>query len=115
MKNKHFLPPDTHAHAHYDKDSEKGYILKVSVKYPKEPHKLHSGLPFLTETMKTDKCEKNVCNLFDKKDYVKHIRALKRGLILNKVHRVIKINQEAWLKSYIDMNTELRTKARNDF
>ena len=31
------------------------------------------------------------------------------------VHRVIQFNQEAWLKSYIEMNTKLRTKAKNDF
>ena len=54
-----------------------------------------------------------------KKNYVVHIRSLKQalnhGLILRKVHRVIRFNQEAWLKSYIDMNTELRKKAKNDF
>ena len=31
------------------------------------------------------------------------------------MHRVIEFNQEAWLKKYIDMNTELRKKASNDF
>ena len=36
-------------------------------------------------------------------------------LILKKVHRVIQFNQEAWLKEYIDMNTELRKQAKNDF
>ena len=48
-----------------------------------------------------------------------HIRALKQalnhGLILKKVHKVIQFNQEAWLKPYIDMNTKLRTDAKNDF
>ena len=37
------------------------------------------------------------------------------GLILKKVHRVIQFNQEAWLKQYTNMNTELRKKAKNDF
>ena len=34
---------------------------------------------------------------------------------LRKVHRVIEFDQEAWLKEYIDVNTELRKKASNDF
>ena len=42
-------------------------------------------------------------------------QALNHGLILNKIHRVIQFNQEAWLKEYIDMNTELRKHSRNDF
>ena len=32
-----------------------------------------------------------------------------------KVHRVIQFKQEAWLKPYTDMNTELRTEAKNKF
>ena len=42
-------------------------------------------------------------------------QALDHGLKLKKVHRVIEFNQEAWLKKYIDINTELRKKASNDF
>ena len=42
-------------------------------------------------------------------------QALDHGLKLKKVHRVIVFNQEAWLKKHIDINTELRKKASNDF
>ena len=42
-------------------------------------------------------------------------QALNHGLILKKVHTVIQFNQKAWLKEYIDMSTELRKKAKNDF
>ena len=80
---------------------------------------MHKDLPFLPERIKIDKCKKLVCNLYDKKNYVVHIRSLKQALnhwrILKKVHRVILFNQEAWLKSYIDINTELRKKAKNTF
>ena len=48
--------------------------------------------------------------------HIKHLKqALNHGLVLKKVNKVIKFNQEAWLKSYDDMNTELRKKAKNDF
>ena len=69
--------------------------------------------------MKIDKCKKLVCNLLNTKKYVVHIRSLKQalnyGLKLKKVHRIIEFNQESWLKPYIDMNTELRKIAKNDF
>ena len=57
--------------------------------------------------------------LCDKRNYIVRIRVLKQalnyGLSLKKVHRVIRFNQKAWLKPYIDMNTKLRTEAKNDF
>ena len=42
-------------------------------------------------------------------------QALNHGLILKKIHRVIKLNQRAWLNPYVDMNTKLRTEAKNQF
>ena len=103
----------------YDKDSDKEYILEVDVEYPKNLFDLHSDLPFLPERMKIDKCIKLVCNLYNKEGYVVHIRSLKKaldhGLILKKTHRVTQFNQEAWLKPYIDINTELRKESRNHF
>ena len=102
----------------YD-ENNKGYILEVDVKYPRKLHDLHSDLPFLPKRMKIDKCKKLVCNLHNKKKYVLHIKSLKQalnhGLKLKKVHRVIEFNQEAWLKPYIETNTELRKVAKNDF
>ena len=41
-------------------------------------------------------------------------QALNHGLVLKKLDGVIKFNKKAWLKSYIDMKTDLRTKAKND-
>ena len=106
----------------YDEDSDKGYFLKLDIEYLlkifwisiESLHNLHSDLPFLAERMKVNKCNKLVCNLYDKNNYVIHVKSLKQalnhGLIFKKVHRVIEFNQEAWLKEYIDMNTELREK-----
>ena len=62
-----------------DKDSDKGYILEVDVKYPKNLHSLHEDLPFLSERMKIGKCKKLVCNLDDKKNYAVHITSLKQA------------------------------------
>ena len=103
----------------YNKNDKKRYILEVDVKYPKELHDLHSDLPFLPERMEINKCKKLGCNLYDKKKYVVHIYSLKQalnhGLKLKEIYRIIEFNQEAWLKPYIDMNTELRKAAKNDF
>ena len=79
-------------------------------------HELHNDLPFLPERMKIEKTEKIVA---EKTEYVIHIgnlkQALNNALVLKKVHRVIKFNQNAWLKPYTDMNADLRKKkAKND-
>ena len=65
----------------YDENSDKGYILEVDVKNPKNLHDFHSDLQFLPERMKIDKCKKLVCNHYDQKNYVVHIRSLKQALI----------------------------------
>ena len=51
----------------YDEDSDKGYIFKVDVKYPKRPYNFQSELPFFLERMKINKCNKLVWNILDKK------------------------------------------------
>ena len=103
----------------YNKNDNKGYILDVDVDYPNKLQNLHSDLPFLPERMIINNTKMLVCNLNDKKSYIFHINVLKQaldhGLKLRKVHRVIEFDQEAWLKEYIDINTELRKKATNDF
>ena len=42
-------------------------------------------------------------------------KTLNHGLVLKKVHRVIKFNQKAWLEPYIKINTDPRKIARNGF
>ena len=103
----------------HDENNDKCYILEVDVKYPKRLHKLHCDLPFLSERMEVNKCKKLACNLFNKKKYFAHINALKQalnhGLKLKKIHRIIEFNKKEWLKPCIDINTELRKAAKNDF
>ena len=103
----------------YNKNDNKGYILDVDVDYPNKLQNLYSDLPFLPERMVINNTKKLVCNLNDKKNYIVHINVLKEaldhGLKLRKVHRVIEFDQEARLKEYIDVNTELIKKATNDF
>ena len=92
----------------YNEDSDKRYFLKFDFQYPEKLGILHNGLIFLPERMKF---EKVLANLQDKKDYVTQIRNLKQapnhGFLLRKVHRVIKFNQKAFLKLYLDINTFL--------
>ena len=102
----------------YNENSGKGCVLKVDVDYPCELQNLHCDLPFLPERMVVNNTKKLICNLQDKKDYVVHINVLKQALdhgLKLKVHQVIEFDQEAWLKEYINFNTELRKKATNDF
>ena len=70
----------------------------------------------MPERVKIKNCQKLVCNLYDKEKYVAHIRTLKQtlnyGLVLKNVPRIIKFKQKAWLKPCIDMNTKLRTEAK---
>ena len=74
----------------YDEESDDRYFLEVDVQYSKKLLGLHIDLPFSPEKMKIEKVEKLVAN------YVMHIRNLKQalnyGLVLKKVHRVIRFN-----------------------
>ena len=68
----------------YDEESHKEYILEIDVEYRKilniPLNDLHSDIPFLPEGMKIKNYNKLVCNLYDKKNYVVQIRALKQAL-----------------------------------
>ena len=103
----------------YNENSDVGYFLEVDTEYPKHLWSFHKDFPFLPKRKKIKNVEKLVCSIEHKEKYVIHIRALKQalnnGLLLNDVHRVIKFNQEVWLKPYTDMNTKLRTEAKNEF
>ena len=79
----------------------KDLFLKLIFNILKNYNELHNDLLFLLERMKIEKVENLVANLHDKTEYFIHIRNLKEALnhrlVLKKVHRVIKFNQNAWL------------------
>ena len=102
-------------------DNDVGYFLEVDLHYPINLHDKHNELPLCCEKKKTpgSSSEKLLCTLEDKKNYTLHYRTLQfclqQGLILEKVHRVVSFHQSAFLKDYINMNTEFRQKSTNDF
>ena len=94
-------------------------ILEVDLEYPKELHDLHNDYPLAPEQIEVNKTKKLIPNLWDKKNYVIHYENLKQclklGLKISNIHRGIKFKESQWLKKYIALNTDLRTKARNEF
>ena len=95
-------------------------ILEVDLEYPENLHDLHNDYPFCPERVECKNgVEKLIPNLRDKTKYVIHyknlIQCLKAGLKLKKIHEGIKFIESEWMKPYIEMNTNLRTKAKNNF
>ena len=62
----------------YNEHSDKGHFVEVDVQYPKGLHNLYNGLSFLPERMKIEQFEKLGASLDDKKEYLIHIRNLKK-------------------------------------
>ena len=95
----------------YNEEIDEGHFFEVDGQYLKKLRELYNGLPFLSETMKIEKVKKLVANLHDKTEYIINIRNLKEtlssGFALKKVHKVIKFNQNPWLKPYTNVNTDL--------
>lgn len=112
-------------------DSDIGYIFEVDLEYPKHLHDTHNDFSFCAEKRtlpneafdingtKRNKIPKLLLTLYDKEKYVVHYRmlklALRHGLVLKRVHRIMQFKQSLWMKPYIDLNTELRKKSVNDF
>ena len=95
-------------------------ILEVDLEYPEELHDLHNDYPLCPERVECDRgVKKLIPNLRHKNNYVVHYKTLMQylnlGMELKKIHRGIRFIESDFLKPYIDMNTNLRTEAKNDF
>ena len=115
-----------------------GYFLEVDLEIPKELHDEHNDLPIAPEKIKVIEemlspyqfeiknkyniklgvTNKLIPNLYQKKNYVVHYRNLKfylsQGARLIKVHEILELKQNDWMKPYINFNTEKRKEATNE-
>ena len=119
-------------------DAADGFIFEVDLRYPKQLHDTHNDYPLAPERLQIDQSmlspfqksrfpaslikdaqTKLTPNLRDKEKYVVHYRNLKfyiqHGLIVTKIHRVLKFKQSPWLQQYIDYNTKCRANAKSTF
>ncbi|XP_067211748.1 uncharacterized protein [Linepithema humile] len=102
-------------------NSATGYVLEVDLEYPVNLHDAHADLPFCPTCDKPPgkREPKLLATLYDKQRYVIHYRNLQQcvrhGLRIAKIHRVLQFAQSPWLRGYIELNTQFRTRAKNDF
>ncbi|KAK3723060.1 hypothetical protein QZH41_008526 [Actinostola sp. cb2023] len=94
-------------------------ILEVDLEYPEKLRDLHDEYPLAPEHLTLNKVEKLVPTTRNRRKYVVHHQTLKLyeslGMEITKIHRGITFNESDWLQKYINLNTELRTAAKNDF
>jgi hypothetical protein len=102
-----------------EKWEEHSCILEVDLEYPDDLHDLHNEYPLAPERITVNKTEKLIPNLNNKVKYVLHHTNLKQylnlGLKLTKIHRGVRFLESDWMKKYIQLNTDLRTKGTTDF
>ena len=91
-----------------------GYILEVDLIYPINLRDVHIELPLAPEHYNG----KLSPNLFSKYNYKVHYRNLRfyieNGMILSKIHNILRFRQKPWLREYIDTNTQLRKKTTSE-
>lgn len=117
-----------------------GYMLEVTLSYPKKLHKKHANLPLAPEVLQIDyealspyakkalmesdeqtryKDVKLMATFNDRIEYVLHAKNLKLyldlGMKLKKIHRVLQFHQENFIAEYIEKCTIERQKSTTKF
>ena len=97
-----------------------GYVFEVHSAYPELLHDEHNKFPLCPEQIivgEKSSVPKLMATLHRKTNYIVHYtylkRALREGLILEKIHRGVKFIESPWLKPYMDANTS-RWQATTD-
>ena len=120
-------------------DGDKGYFFQVDLEYPQTLHDQHDDYPLCPVKMQIENHrlseyqqslseqlninlgggEKLCLTLEDKESYICHFTSLKLylslGMKLKKIHKILQFRQQAWAKSYIELNTTLRRNASSPF
>ena len=115
-------------------EGEKGYLFNVNLHYNKELHDLHNGYALGPENQsikndmlntwqqygyKGSSVKKLITSFEDKENYGINYRLLKLyfqlGIKITKINRVLQYSQDNYMKPYIMLNTEQRTKATTEF
>ena len=114
-------------------------IYEVDIEIPKELHNKFKDYPLLPEIKNipenmlseyqkylndklnikcNEKDKKLILDLLPKKNYKVYYKNLeyylKLGIKVTKLHRILTFDEKPFLKEYIDSNTELRKKSKND-
>ena len=124
-----------------DEEGEWGYTFEIDLHYPSQIHNHTTDFPLapesgsvtanmfspfmssfhnsLTNNKLYKPSRKLLLTHFDKENYIVHYAILKfylkMGLDITKIHRIVKYKQKAWLKPYIDYNSQQRKQASNNF
>lgn len=115
-------------------DAETGYMFKVDLRIPEHLHDYFNNYVPCPENVKVQKEDLNLfqqegykpsqirklcCSFKDRIGYVVNYRYLKLALSLGvellSVKQVLQFSQTDFLKKYIELNTNLRKRAKNEF
>ena len=101
--------------------AEYGYTFEVDIEYPQELHEEHNDFPAAPERFQPpgSKYEKLVNHFLKKERYVANWRVLQMyqdmGCKITKIHRGIRYKVAPFMRDYLNLNTEKRKAAKNDF